>query len=143
MPPWITTGALEQANDTKELNPAQLPYAERGKLVDNPVGISGTIGQTLAWIWIRTQPAVDTAPEKLLPSTRYQQVFPYLPTRTETSDDLSDHRRGASPAGAVESTRTSAMFQRKGGQWSRRMRPTPALLVLSPWHDDPSPGHAV
>jgi hypothetical protein len=44
MPPWITTGPLEQANDTKELNQVQLPLLARAKLVDNSVDDSGMAG---------------------------------------------------------------------------------------------------
>jgi hypothetical protein len=44
MPLWITTGPLEQANDTKELNQVQLPLLGRAKLVDNSVDDSGMVG---------------------------------------------------------------------------------------------------
>jgi len=40
----ITTGPLEQANDTKELNQAQLPLLGKAKLVDNSVDDPGTVG---------------------------------------------------------------------------------------------------
>ena len=42
--PWITPAALEQHNDTKDLSQAQRPLASGGKLVDNAVIRSATVG---------------------------------------------------------------------------------------------------
>jgi hypothetical protein len=77
--PWTATMALEQHNDTKELNRVQHPLAARGKLVDNPVTSPGTAGQ------VRLAPStpriaiVDDAVIRCPSSTAYQQVFPNKP----------------------------------------------------------------
>ncbi len=87
---WITTGPLEQANDTKELNQVQLPLLARAKLVDNSVDDSGMVG----WIEGLGLPAslftVDAVSVRHHGLTSSPRVFPHKPlTRWKPEQDIS------------------------------------------------------
>ena len=89
MPPWITSGAREQANDTKELNRVQLPLFAMGKLVDNPVNSSGTIGRHLVSAQPQASGHVNDAQCKPSPLTGYQHHFPRRPLINLGSSQLN------------------------------------------------------
>jgi len=76
---WITTGPLEQANDTKELNQVQLPLLARAKLVDTSVDDADMLG----WLEGLGLPAllstVDAGPVRHHGLTGFPRVFPPKP----------------------------------------------------------------
>jgi hypothetical protein len=67
--------ALEQANDTKELNRVQRPLAPGGKLVRNSVDGFVTDGWGGARPSVCFAPTVDDTGSLRMPSTGYRQLF--------------------------------------------------------------------
>jgi hypothetical protein len=76
--PWITPAALEQHNDTKDVNRAQRPLASRGKLVGNSVNWSERTEQARFQEIILHPRAVENVfgLHQFLPI--YHQSLPYL-----------------------------------------------------------------
>src|SRR5262245_32920317 len=93
MPPWITTRALEQANDTKELNRVQRPLPGGGKVVDNSVDPSVPFRHGSRPSRIARSGPVDAAPPGLAPSTGYRRVFPRRPSIVDTPCAAVTRRR--------------------------------------------------
>src|SRR5271157_1809306 len=100
MPSWITTGPLEQVNDTKELNQVQLRLPARAKLVDNSVDDSGMISWIAEPNLLGYPSPVDAAPGRHRPSTGSPQVFPHRPLRgwRPQQDILHGHSQAKSPS---------------------------------------------
>jgi len=69
--PWITPAALEQHNDTKDVNWVQRPLATGGKVVDNPVTWSGVTGNARFWVGVCHTATVENAEMPRRLSTRY------------------------------------------------------------------------
>ena len=91
MPPWITTGPLEQANDTKELNQVQLPLLAKAKLVDSSVDDSGMVGWIEELSLPASLPTVDAASVRHHGLTGSPRVFPHeLFTRWRPKQDTVD-----------------------------------------------------
>ena len=133
MPPWITTRALEQANDTKELNRAQPPLPGGGKLVDNSGGSLVPLRHGSRPSRLASVPGVDAAPPGLAPSTGYRRVFP----RGLSIDGSPGGDRDRPAHADTPRARTPPRFP---SQWRASRRDGRGTDGAPPgWRVDPSP----